>query len=145
MTKYLPLAGKNPDGQAKAINTDSAGNLQTRLQARNELATFVTNTVPANGTRTMLNRFEGLSNYAAIKVSVVPDNQTEMRIIANWYEKAPSATTGVQVANITLQDTNNIIRYQSDYLEICGNQLSIVLANTSDQEVSATVFIRGIR
>lgn len=141
----MPVGGKNPSGEAQILSTDGNGNLGTKLHVRNELALYTTNTVPTKGTRTIVNRFEGLENYAAIKVSVVAANESTLRVIANWYERTADHSPGLQVASVILQNELPTTRFQSDYLEIGGNQLSITLANTSDADVSVTVFIRGIR
>ena len=67
----MKMGARGDDGKAKAIRSDSLGNLGTQLNSRNELVTYATAAVPAKGTKRMSLRYGDFKNYADRNYEIV--------------------------------------------------------------------------
>lgn len=143
--KMMRMAGRDSNGKARAIKTDTSGNLGTQLNSRNELITHATASVPTKGTKSVIGRFSDLKNYSAVVVAVSLPQSANVKVIGNWYIQKPGETNGTQVSQDTIMDTATVQRFSSGYLEIRGTQLTVIIANNHEADLEATVYIMGIR
>lgn len=117
--------------------------INVEFQKRNEIATFKTDTIAAESFKSVISRFNKLENYSAIVVAISLDKSISFRVENYWYMK-----TGEENGTTVLVDpiiTKSGKNYSTTYLELRGNELSVVVRNDSEEEVSATVFVMGIR
>lgn len=145
MDNMMRVAGRTSDGKAKAIKTNAEGNIESSLTKRNELVTYSTSTIEANSTKSVVNRFSGIENYSAIVVAVSLPTEANIQVVHNWYIQTNPPSAGTQVDRHVLLDTQSIKHFATEYLEIKGTQLSIVVANSTEEAIEATVYIMGIR
>lgn len=143
--QVMRMGARGDDGKAKAIRSDSAGNLGTQLNSRNELVTHATASVPAKGTKSVISRFSDFKNYSAIVVAVSLPQSANVKVLGNWYIQKPGETNGIQVSQDTIMDTATVQRFASGYLEIRGTQLTVIIANNHEADLEATVYVMGIR
>lgn len=117
--------------------------INVEFQKRNEIATFKTDTIAAESFKAVISRFNKLENYSAIVVAISLDKNISFRVENYWYMK-----TGEENGTIVFVDpiiTKSGREYSTTYLELRGNELSVLVRNDSEEEVSATVFVMGIR
>lgn len=143
--KGLMISTESPAGTAQKAKSDSDGNLKTRLGYRNQLITYATDTVPSGGTKSVISRFSNIKDYSAITVAIVYPSTTTFTASLNWYIQTEGQTNGAQVEQVRLAEALTGPRFSSAYLEIHGTQFTVILGNPTGADISATVFVMGIR
>lgn len=117
--------------------------INVEFQKRNEIATFKTDTIDAGSFKSVISRFNKLENYSAIVIAIRLDKTISFRVDNYWYMKTGEAS-GITVFVDPIVTISGRM-YSTTYLELRGNELSVLVSNDSEEEVSATVFVMGIR
>lgn len=143
--KMMRVAGRNEEGLAKPLSVNNVGNLKTSLGSRNEMIFSATETVNAVGTKSVVSRLGNLKDYSAIVVGVNTPSKAKIRLEQSWYMQKADEQYGLQVTKDVIMIPTEITYFASDYLEVRGTQVSIIVGNSSALPIDVTVFVMGIK